>query len=298
MKTTATILIVDDMAENIRLLANILQDDYHILVATDGRQALKIAENKLPDLILLDVIMPEMNGHQLLTRLQAKVETANIPVIFVTALDQVDDQAAGLELGAIDYLVKPIHPTLTKLRVKNQLELKQQRDHLMRLSMIDGLTGIANRRQFDDLLQREWHRCQRYEYPLSLIMIDVDYFKPFNDTYGHQLGDECIQRVAQCIKSNLHRPSDLAARYGGDEFICLLADTDLEGTQKVAVNIGQSVSALNIIHATSEVADHVTVSIGQATMKPDHERQANDLIGATDKKLYEAKKQGRNRNAL
>ena len=291
------ILMVDDIAANIKILSAILKHEHDILVATNGRDALEIALVEQPDVILLDVMMPDMDGYEVCTRLKADVRTRDIPVIFISAMNEVEDEARGLEAGGLDYITKPINPAIVKARVRIHLELKRQRDLLQRISMIDGLTGIANRRRFDEALEREWRRCHRSGSYLSLILVDVDFFKNFNDHYGHLAGDECLKKVAVAMADQIRRGADLVARFGGEEFACLLPDTGAEAAHAMAVRLREAVSGLGIAHLQSAAADHVTISLGVATMVPDGEDLAARLIEQADRGLYYAKQNGRNQIA-
>jgi diguanylate cyclase (GGDEF)-like protein len=286
---------VDDTPENITILMEILQDQYNLSVAVDGATALEIAVSEgPPDLILLDIMMPGIDGYEVCKRLKSDPKTADIPVIFVTAMSEVEDEAKGLVLGAIDYIRKPISPAIVSARVKNHLELKRHRDLLKDLSSIDGLTSIANRRRFDDTLAQEWSRCIRSSQPIALIMIDIDFFKEYNDNYGHLAGDDCLKLVAQTLESSVRRAGDLVARYGGEEFVVLLPETNLDGAIVVADTLKKEIEALNITHAFSEVADKVSVSMGVTSSSPHVESSQETLIKAADEALYKAKENGRN----
>ncbi|MBP1627156.1 MAG: diguanylate cyclase, partial [Holophagaceae bacterium] len=289
-----TILAADD-SKTIRLLIRgILGKDHDLVMAGDGLETLKIARETRPDLILLDVIMPGMNGFAVCKALKEDPLTSDIPVLFLTALSGDMDEALALSGGAADFIIKPISPPVLAARVKNHLELKRSRDMLKALTLLDGLTGIANRRRFDEQLQQEWLRCGRRAKPLSVILGDVDFFKCYNDGYGHVEGDECLRRVAKAIAGSLHRPGDLAARYGGEEFVCILPETDQEGARAVAEAIQAAVAALQLPHEFSEVADHVTISLGVATAWPGECEVPEDLTRHADQNMYEAKRLGRN----
>lgn len=291
-----TVLIVDDSPVNLQMLGKLLQDEWNVKVANNGKTALNIASSEEPpDLILLDVMMPEIDGYTICRILKASPETREIPVIFVTAMSQEDDEAKGLEMGAIDYIVKPYSAAIVKARVRNHMELKMYRDMLKNASRIDGLTGIANRRRFDETIDVEWKRAFRDGTPMSLLMIDIDFFKRFNDTYGHQVGDECLRKVAMTLARSLNRPGDLAARYGGEEFVCILPAVDSEGAKSIALRIHEAVRELRIPHEDSDVNDHVTISIGAATMMPGGSAGWDQLVERADKALYQAKQQGRDR---
>jgi len=270
-------------------------ETYEILFATDVADAVEVALGELPDLILLDLLMPGMNGFEACARLKADPRTAPIPVIFVTALDQEAEEAKGLELGAIDFISKPFSAPVVRARVRNHLELKRQRDTLAGLSYLDGLTGLANRRRFDQVLDTEWRRGIRSRAPLSLIMMDIDFFKNFNDAAGHLAGDDCLRAVAQALGAVIQRPGDLIARYGGEEFACILSETGVSGARKVAERFQASLAERDLPHPNSSVSPHVTLSIGVATLVPTLDSHAPALIEAADRALYAAKGAGRNR---
>lgn len=289
------ILIVDDTPSNIEILSEILGDEQEILFATNGSDALEIAIHEMPGLILLDIIMPDMDGYEVCSRLKSDPRTRSIPVIFITSMTQEEDEAKGLEIGAIDYITKPINPPIVRARVRNHLELKQYRDLLEHQSSIDGLTGIANRRRFDEFLDQEWRRAIRNKTSLSLIMMDIDYFKLFNDNYGHLVGDDCLKQVAQTLTEAIYRSSDLVARFGGEEFMCVLPDTDIVGAVNIAKRFRESVETLDIRHDYSPTTDHITISLGVATTSPSRQLPPTSLIDDADKQLYKAKRTGRNR---
>ena len=296
MKQTDKILIVDDERFNINVLNGLLSTEYKIMAATSGQQALKAARSKnQPKLILLDIMMPEMDGYEVCRQLKADEATRDIPVIFVTTMDQDDDEAKGFELGAVDYITKPIKPAIVLARVKTHMELKKQRDFLAEFSSIDGLTGIANRRRFDDYLAQEWQRSLRYQTSMSLIMMDIDHFKQSNDNYGHAAGDDCLKQVAHAISTAIKQPQDMAARFGGEEFVCVLPDTNSDGLQIVGDQIFAAVSELKIPHAFSTAAGILTLSLGGVSLKPEHNTSPQTIIEAADNLLYRAKKAGRNR---
>jgi diguanylate cyclase (GGDEF)-like protein len=294
-KAGFTILIVDDEPLNIELLGQTLSDSAEIIFATAGKEALRIASDQRPDLILLDVLLPDMDGYEVCRRLKADEKTKSIPIIFVTAMDQEADEARGLEAGAIDYITKPFRPPIVRARVSNHLELKLYRDMLETLSAIDGLTGIANRRRFDETLDREWRRAQRLCAPISLVMLDIDHFKEFNDNYGHVAGDDCLRRLAVAFAESMRRPADLVARFGGEEFACILPDTAAEGATWLAASLRERVDKMAIPHAFSAAADHVTISVGAATMFPAPDQESEELVLFADRALYTAKADGRNR---
>lgn len=302
MKTVTvkpTILIVDDMATNIAILSDLLQDDYKIKIAKSGQKALEIAKgSEKPDLILLDIEMPEMNGYEVCKELKNCPLTNNIPVIFVTARNDVKDEEYGLNLGAVDYISKPFHPTIIKIRVKNHINLKLKSDWLEELSMFDGLTHIPNRRYFDEVYAKKYKEITRDAKTLSVVMIDVDYFKRYNDHYGHGKGDECLIKIAGALKNALKRPTDIVARYGGEEFVVLLQNIDKEGAITVGESLIKSVSDLKILHEYSSVSDHVTISAGMAFKEVECTLCQEELLKQADDALYRAKESGRNKMVL
>ncbi len=293
------ILLVDDVPANLDVLLEHLKDLSCILrVATSGEDALRLAEKEPPDLILLDIMMPGMDGYEVLRRLKANRATRNVAVIFVTAMSDSLDEARGLDMGAVDYIAKPFVVPVLKARVKNHLELKRKSDLLEELALADGLTGIGNRRQFEQVLKQEWARCARGGHALSLLMIDVDHFKQFNDHYGHGSGDDCLRRVAKALAKAVQRPGDLVARYGGEEFAVLLPETSSEHALKIADSLCTAVRALDIEHQASSCLDKVSVSIGCWTQVPSVQDDMSALVCAADKALYQAKQKGRNQACM
>jgi len=290
-----TILIVDDEIINIMILIELLEDEHDIMVAKSGQEALNIAQSgKVIDLILLDIVMPEMDGYTVCARLKDNLQTKHIPVIFATGKRKVGDEERGLKLGAIDYVSKPFCLPIVKMRVKNHLELKRRGDLLEAMATIDGLTGIANRRKFDAFLQQEWFRAMRLKTWISIIMLDIDYFKRFNDHYGHIIGDDCLKLVANTVAQTLTRSADLVARYGGEEFICVLTDTPLESAVAVAEKIKTAINTLTIPHEASPVVNYVTISLGVSAVVPNIGTDPLSLVMSADRHLYVAKENGRN----
>lgn len=289
------LLVVDDQAINIQVLFHVFSQDHQIFKARSGEEALAVCEAQSPDLILLDVMMPDMDGFEVCRRLKANPLTRDIPVIFVTAMQDAESETMGLDVGAVDFISKPINAKTVRARVKTHLTLKAQSDLLRNWVYIDGLTGVYNRRYFDEQLPIEWARAARAEKPLSLLMLDVDYFKRFNDRYGHQAGDDCLRQVATAIRETLQRPGDLVTRYGGEEFVCLLAETDLTGALTVAEQLSAAIRKLQIAHEASTVADVVTVSIGACTKNTNAAASPGTMLRVADMQLYAAKAAGRNR---
>ncbi len=288
------ILVVDDSPVNIQDLARALTPDHEVHFVTTGLKALEFSRHHPVDLILLDVSMPGIDGFETCRQLKADLLTRNIPVIFVTAALEVQDETLGFEVGAVDYITKPISTPIVRARVRTHLELKAQRDKLQQLSLLDGLTGIANRRHFDETLQQEWRRSTRHQSPLSLLLMDIDHFKHYNDHYGHLAGDECLRQVAHALATLIQRPGDLVARYGGEEFAIILSGCDPEGAQGRAAHCVAQIAALNLPHAASSTMPHVTLSVGAASALPQLPHLASLLVTQADRCLYQAKAAGRN----
>ena len=289
------ILIADDQPTNIRVLYELFRDQCDVFMATSGAQTIQICRAELPDLILLDVVMDDIDGHEVCRRLKADPLTSAIPIIFVTSQNQEADEVIALGLGAVDFITKPINPVIVRARVRTHLTLKLQGDLLRASALLDGLTGVANRRKFDEDLQTDWRQCLRETAPLSLILIDIDYFKLYNDRYGHQAGDNCLKLVARALSETLRRPYDKLARYGGEEFACLLPKTKLAGASAMAERMQARVSELRVEHLGSDVDQVVTISLGVASMVPTPSETPELLLKAADQQLYEAKRTGRAR---
>ncbi len=287
--------MVDDEPLNIQALFEIFQNQYEIFMATNGQEAIKQCQENPPDIVLLDIVMPGMDGLEVCKHLKKNAETNKIPVIFVTAQTTAAEESRGLAAGAVDFITKPINPSVVRARVGAHLLLKQQSDILRSMAFIDGLTGIPNRRQFDERLTTEWKSHRRTGAPLALVMIDVDHFKSFNDQYGHLKGDTCLQRVAEALQETAARPRDLVARYGGEEFGCLLPETDLEGAINLCQKFLDAVRELDIPHAQSGSEKKVTVSAGIAACIPKEGQSERSLLKIADQRLYKAKQAGRNR---
>lgn len=286
------VLIVDDEPANVHSLAEALGACYDLRFATDGARALELSASIAFDLILLDVVMPGMDGFAVLRALKAEPATAPVPVIFVTSMGEVADEEQGFAAGAVDYITKPVSAPLVRARVRTHIELKRQRDLLERRALIDELTGIANRRRFDEALDRHWNHALRAQLPLLLVLIDVDHFKQFNDHYGHGAGDDCLKRIAGVLDREFSGESRLAARIGGEEFALLLpgglAQSELS-------RLLRAVHELKIPHACSGASAWVSVSAGAIEVVPTQSMSPRELLDAADQLLYRAKREGRNR---
>lgn len=303
------ILLVDDNPGMIQLMGRILSGVGQLRFATSGAAALQQIRDVPPDLVLLDAEMPGMSGYQVCEIMKADPALRDIPVIFVTGHSAPEFELKGLEIGAVDFIHKPISEPLLMARVKTQLRVKRLTDELRRIGTIDPLTEVANRRSFDAALAREWKRGLRAGDPISLLMIDVDHFKLFNDRYGHPGGDTCLRSMGQLLRSTSLRPADTVARYGGEEFALLLPQTPRAGAQHLAHRVLDAVESLAIPHEASPTARHVTVSIGVGCYDQDSScwvetssdsrfghimpAKAADLVLSADKALYAAKAGGR-----
>lgn len=295
LSATATVAVVDDDVTNIAILAQLLEPEFDVVFATSAAEALDLIPRVMPDLVLLDVVMPDMDGYTVCARLKMDPTTAGIAIIFMTGLQDSENESHALEMGAADYVTKPFSPNVVRARVRNQVELKRARDRMLTLAANDGLTGLANRRTFDATLERECSRLARTRGTISLIMLDIDYFKAFNDLYGHVAGDSCLRSIAEVLSAAIHRPGDLSARYGGEEFACVLPDTAIDGAVAVAEQIRAAICALAIPHSGSKASTVLTASFGVASIACVGDGDGEKLLRAADSRLYEAKKEGRNR---
>jgi diguanylate cyclase (GGDEF)-like protein len=296
----------DDKTTRIGLRQAMEQEGYQVVEAIDGEACLAIFSQMHPDVVLLDAIMPVLDGFICCKRIHEMHEAGRkTPVLMITGLEDQDSVDQAFAAGAVDYITKPIHWAVLRQRVRRLIQqvrlyhqLEETNHELQRLATFDGLTQVANRRRFDEYLQQEWSHMLREQVSLSLILCDIDCFKLFNDTYGHQAGDDCLRQVAQIIQRAAKRSLDLSARYGGEEFAVILPGTALEGAILVAQDIQLGVKGLEIVHRTSKVAEVVTVSLGVAMTVPNQLTSPEMLITAADKALYQAKAEGRDRHCI
>ncbi len=307
---TIKVLVVEDSKVTMKVLCNYLgRMSITPLTAETGAAALDIYHREQPDIILLDAQLPDIDGFDVALKIRALEKAEDwTAIIFLTSMDKDEDLARGIEVGGDDYLMKPISEIVLKAKIRAMYRLVEMQRALVdmtqklneanvklqRLSATDGLTGISNRRMYDELAIREWRRCERMNKPLALVMIDVDHFKLFNDKYGHQAGDECLKKVADQVGRAAPRATDLAARYGGEEFVLVLGETDTDGAKWIANRLRQQVSDLNIPHYATE-SRHVTISCGVASVVPDEKTTLETLLKSADFALYQAKKTGRDR---
>jgi len=301
------ILLVDDNPGIIQLMGRALAGLGQLRFATSGAVALQKLRERRPDVVLLDAEMPGMSGFEVCERMKVDPSLCDIPVIFVTAHDGQEQELRGLNLGAADFIAKPVSEPLLLARVRTQLRVKHLNDELRRIATTDALTELCNRRAFDEALRSESKRAVRARAPISVLLIDIDHFKSFNDRYGHPGGDACLRAVARALRSACRRPADTVARYGGEEFAVLLPDTAADGAIHIAHRVLGAVAALAIAHAASPTARQVSVSAGIACHdRPSGEPVADDgsgdghrycptdeLIRAADRALYAAKRAGR-----
>jgi diguanylate cyclase (GGDEF)-like protein len=293
-KTRPSVLVVDDESLYLDLIADILGDDYKVLVATEGVAGLEIAASNSPQLVLLDLMMPGIDGFEVYRCLKADQRTCSIPAIFITGRSDLAAEIKGLKMGAVDYITKPFNPDLVRARVNTHVNFKLMRDKLALLAATDGLTGLANRSHFDSMLAYEYARHLRSGKELSLVILDIDHFKAFNDIYGHVPGDECLREIARAMTRTVCRATDLLARYGGEEFVVLLPETHLKGAVVVAEKVRECISNLALTHSHSSTG-YVTASLGVASRKFLAGSSIVDVVHEADMQLYEAKAGGRNR---
>ncbi len=303
------VLIVEDSKVSLKAISGYIEEmGVQPLLAETGARAIELYKQEHPDIVLLDIILPDTDGYEVakeIRMLQGKDDWTAI--IFLSVMSKDEDLVRGIEAGGDDYIMKPVGNVVVQAKVRAMYRLvKMQRalvklaaqlhdanQELQRLSMTDGLTGIANRRMFDETLQREWRRCLRLKKPLSLVMLDVDLFKQYNDLYGHQKGDDCLKAIGKKLSKSAPRPADLVARYGGEEFVMILGETDEDGARWVAERIRQRVALLQLPHSGSKHS-FVSVSCGVSSVYPSRELNVETLLQMADKALYQAKHQGRN----
>lgn len=286
----STVLIVDDSPSNIRVMAAVLQERYRVKTATSGQQCLEMAIRHKPDLILLDIEMPGLSGYEVCRELKDMSETQDIPVIFVTGRDNIEDEEMGLRIGAVDYITKPIRPVILSARVDTHVTLKQQQDRLLKMAMHDQLTGLYNRHYMLDIVDQKIARARRHHTPLSTLIVDLDHFKKINDTYGHIVGDQILEQVGEFLNKQC-RTEDTVTRFGGEEFLILMEPCSLNQAHYKAEVMRHQISEL----MPSGIP--VTVSIGVAELSED-DTVFNDMLKRADDALYRAKALGRNRTEL
>ncbi len=314
-----TVLAIDDDPRNLQLLSSVLAEaGYSVRAANSGARALKMMEREAPDLVLLDITMPEIDGYEVCRRIRSNPALSSVPVLFLSALDDVESKVRGFAVGGVDYVTKPFEPVEVLARVAAQLGLVRMRRELERkneelqvaavqlerknrilegLSYLDALTGVSNRRHFDEMIDREWRRALRERHPLAVVMIDLDHFKALNDTDGHARGDECLREVAAALSAALRRPGDVVARYGGEEFVVVLPQCDGDRALQTAERLRAAVEARAFPHGGSP-RGLVTASFGVASEVPSDGSSPGNLVSRADAALYSSKHEGRNRVTL
>jgi len=293
-KKEFTILIADDEKANLDILGSILSPIYNLIISRSGTRAFEFAKESQPDLIFLDVIMPDMTGFEVIKNLKESDGTIKIPVIFITGLSSAEDEEKGFNLGAVDYITKPFRKAIVKARVNTHIRIVDQMRTIEKIGLVDMLTKIANRRGFEERLKVEWNRALREKTPISILVMDIDKFKNYNDTYGHQQGDMALKTFADTASKSLMRGVDFAARWGGEEFVILLPGTNIDGAAEIAERVRKNIEAV-VIPTDDGTKTKITVSIGVNSIIPTTNSLTKDFIEKADQALYKAKETGRNR---
>ncbi|BBF41844.1 response regulator containing a CheY-like receiver domain and a GGDEF domain [Lachnospiraceae bacterium KM106-2] len=289
------VLIIDDSLESIQTLTSILHEDYQVITARDGLSGIRLVNRYNPSLILLDIIMPGMNGFEVLQQLQNENEDFSIPVIFITCLQDEQSEEQGLRMGAVDYIMKPFNERIIKVKVHNHIKRMRYRRNMEDIAMLDGLTGIPNRRSYDVRFQLDWRACKKENTTFSMAIADIDYFKDYNDNYGHMQGDEVLRRIAGLLQSIVTPYGGIVARYGGEEFVFLFRNKESMEAKKIMEEVRAGVEALKIKHHYSKCANYLTISVGGHSIVPSEEISASEFVERVDRRLYQAKGQGKNR---
>mgnify|MGYP000689938579 CR=1 FL=1 len=293
---TYKILIAEGDKANRQLITELLSPECQLILANDAEKALARAETHQPDLILLDLQLPGGRGYNLLAQFRKSPFLHHVPIIFLGTPPSEREEELGLSLGAVDYIAKPLHTTIVRTRINNHLQMIKQRRQLEGLRVKDSLTGIYNRRHFDQTLASEWRRALRTGTPLAIAMIDVDCFALYNDEFGHNAGDNALRLIARSLSQCVNRAADVCARFGGEEFVLLLPDTPAHKLPKVCETCRQAVDALNLPHPQSSVGDRLTVSLGGAACIPADTISDAALLAQANERLFLAKRSGRNQS--
>jgi diguanylate cyclase (GGDEF)-like protein len=299
------LLVDDDPLIRMQLRYYMEMEGYAVAEAGNGQEGLDIYTKLHPDIVLVDALMPVLNGFEYCARLSEHTGAERVPILMLSSLEDRESVDRAFALGVTDYVSKPFQWAILRQQVRHAIErsqllkkLEEANQRLEQLAILDGLTQVANRRRFDEYLSQSWRCMSRERSPLSLIMVDVDFFKSYNDTYGHQAGDACLRKIAKAISDTVHRPFDLVARYGGEEFVVVLPNTPIAGATQVASQIHKAVNALHIPHQGSTIAEHVTLSLGISSVVPYPEVAPESLLIAADRALYQAKGEGRDRSVV
>ena len=297
------ILVVEDRSHDLNSLGNLLMNaGYLVAIESSGNNAMSIATSRIPDIIILDTDLTNLDGFKIFSQLKLNEETAKIPIVFIVetnASDEIDrvlDIATEAEAVAVsDFITRPLNQREVLFRIKNLLELKNTLLEIEQMSYFDTLSGLPNKRYFNLFADLEWKEAIRNQSEIAMILIDIDDFKGYNDTYGHIEGDHCIFKVSKALKTCIHRTSDFVARFGGEEFVCVLPGTDLNGAMKVAEIMRKQVELLKIENFNSNVNDYITISLGVSSYFPDQNSNLLQFINKVDKALYNAKQEGKNK---
>lgn len=292
MRNLQSVLVVDDDRQSRNLLAELLREDCRVILAGNGEQAMERARTLQPDLILLDILMPGMDGYEVIQILKQEASTCNIPVILISALDSLADEERGLDLGAVDYISKPFHPPIARKRVYNHLQSVRYRRLLENMAMLDALTEIPNRRRYDTELEAAWQHCMASQHPLSLLLIDADHFKGYNDQLGHASGDAALRQLVEVLGSVVRPTGSLLARYGGEEFVVLLPGVPSAAAWSMAEAMRAAIEQKAIVHPET---GRLTISVGGACCVPVAGLTPSEIFNRADAALYQAKAAGRNR---
>lgn len=294
----AKVLVVDDQPANIQLVYQVLSPHYNIFMAKSGREAIALCHKQPPDIILLDVVMPDMSGLEVCKILKNDPLYAEIPIIFITSFVSVENEIECWEAGCVDYVMKPINQLTLMNRVKSHLTLKRQTDILKRSAYLDGLTGIYNRRYFDIHSAEIYDQCKSNQTSICVALIDVDFFKRFNDCYGHLEGDACLRKVAKALTIEIGEHGFIS-RYGGEEFVAVLPNLTSENATNLVFSLCSRIESLCIPHEDSECSKFVTISAGSSYIDViDESLPLSQIIEQVDKLLYESKQHGRNRVSI
>lgn len=295
MNEKSKVLLVDDSPLIRKILSDMLENDYEVITSHSGLDGYEKAILLQPDIILLDVVMPELDGIETCKMIKKNKATEFIPIIFITSLDEAQDEMKGLEAGAIDYITKPFSEGIVKARIKNHLELKKHRDRLAFLSVYDELTSLYNRRWFDMVAQKQWNYAIAKKSYFSICIVEIDQFEMYNDDYGTYMGDECLKKVSKCIKDLMKEGNDIAARLRGKKFICLLPGADFDDITIAANKIHNEVLDLKIPFQYSTISDYISLSGGAGAIVPTETDDLNEFIKSVDELCYESRRAGGNR---
>ncbi|WP_111979733.1 diguanylate cyclase [Algibacillus agarilyticus] len=289
-----SILLIDDESDNLKILTQLFKSDYRVFVAKSGQEGLNLINTVHPDVILLDIIMPDINGFEVLKAIKSQPETQHIPVIFITGLQDPDDEEKGLKLGASDYIQKPFHTGIVKARVNNTITLVHQKALLEELALIDPLTELSNRRKWEMESQFIWQRALTKSQTLVIGVIDIDCFKLYNDTYGHAAGDRALTCVAKYLNTEIQTLDGSLYRYGGEEFVFIIQASDLDTVQHKLIQLPNGLISKKIDHQASTVQPYITVSIGACIIEPSPIIDIDSVFEQADKLMYQAKYNGGN----